>query len=192
VSFFTAVKRWFAARPYLRELRARPELGFSALFDPVYYRTEYRGPWSSLPHFIVAGAFEGRDPHPLFDAAFYLRKYPDVAASGVNPLFHYLLHGAAEGRKPHPLFEPAYHAAQVAVARGNPLLAYLKTGPDSHARPHPLFDPQAYARVRRQAGPPLVDFVLHGASAVTEGTQLGQDSLGHDSLDHSGLAQGGD
>jgi hypothetical protein len=159
VGFFTAVKRWSGARPYLRELRARRELGFPILFDAAYYRTKYRGPLPPLLHFIVAGAFEGRDPHPLFDTAFYLRKYADVADSGVNPLFHYLLHGAAEGRKPHPLFEPAYYTAQCPAAASQPLLHFLRTGGESCAQPHPLFDRRAY---------------LPG-SAVTEGTQFGQD-----------------
>jgi hypothetical protein len=36
----------------------------------------------------------------LFDAAWYRRKYVDVAASGMEPVFHYLRHGAVEGRVP--------------------------------------------------------------------------------------------
>lgn len=35
----------------------------------------------------------------LFDAEAYLRRYPDVRASGDNPLRHYILHGMAEGRQ---------------------------------------------------------------------------------------------
>ena len=33
-----------------------------------------------------------------FDAAQYLRRYPDVAASGMHPLWHYLRYGIREGR----------------------------------------------------------------------------------------------
>jgi len=40
----------------------------------------------------------------LFDAAWYLRHYPDVAASGSDPLQHFVKHGAAEGRDPLPCF----------------------------------------------------------------------------------------
>lgn len=40
----------------------------------------------------------------LFDAAWYLRRYPDVAASGSDPLQHFVKHGAAEGRDPLPCF----------------------------------------------------------------------------------------
>jgi 2-polyprenyl-3-methyl-5-hydroxy-6-metoxy-1,4-benzoquinol methylase len=36
----------------------------------------------------------------LFDREWYLDSYPDVRASGMNPLLHYLKHGRAEGRKP--------------------------------------------------------------------------------------------
>ncbi len=53
----------------------------------------------------------------LFDAQWYLRKYPDVAAARIDPLRHYRKHGAQEGRKPHPLIE--------------------------YGRPHRLFDPDA-------------------------------------------------
>jgi len=44
--------------------------------------------------------------NPVFDAEFYLRKYPDVAAARVDPLRHYLKYGRGEGRKPHRLCEP--------------------------------------------------------------------------------------
>jgi hypothetical protein len=43
----------------------------------------------------------------LFDADHYQRRYPDVTASGTDPLVHYVLWGAHEGRSPHPLFDPA-------------------------------------------------------------------------------------
>jgi GT2 family glycosyltransferase/glycosyltransferase involved in cell wall biosynthesis len=45
------------------------------------------------------------DPHPLFDAAFYCSRYPDVEQSGGNPLFHFVSHGEGEGRVPHPLLD---------------------------------------------------------------------------------------
>ncbi|HXP86907.1 MAG TPA: hypothetical protein VN841_19415 [Bryobacteraceae bacterium] len=194
--FFTAVKRWIGARPYLRQLRARPELGLATLFDPAYYRTSChttcyhiwsRGLLSPLTHFIVAGAFEGANPHPLFDSAFYLRRNPEVAASGVNPLFHYLLHGAAEGRKPHPMFQPDYYAAQLVAKLGStpaepgaqppahPLLHFLAAR-DAGTNPHPLFDCRAYLRAHPETDGvnPLVDFVLRGPSQVEEGSQSGQ------------------
>jgi hypothetical protein len=36
-----------------------------------------------------------------FDAAYYLERYPDVAAAGADPVIHYVRFGAAEGRRPN-------------------------------------------------------------------------------------------
>jgi len=179
-----SIRRCIEARPYLRQLRAPPEsgraTGLATLFDAAYYRRSYRGPLPPLVHFIAAGAFEGANPHPLFDTAFYLRKYPDVAASGVNPLFHYLLHGAREGRKPHPLFQPDYYVAQCPEAAGHPLLHFITAAGDDDAEPqgnpHPLFDCRAYLRAHPEARGtnPLVDFVMQSRGPAGEGSQFGQ------------------
>ena len=40
----------------------------------------------------------------FFDPDWYLRCYPDVAASGIDPLRHYLRHGRREGRLPCAVF----------------------------------------------------------------------------------------
>ena len=40
--------------------------------------------------------------NPLFDADWYLEKYPDVAVLGLDPYAHYLMFGAHEGRNPNP------------------------------------------------------------------------------------------
>ncbi len=45
----------------------------------------------------------------LFDAAFYLREYPDVFDDCVDPIAHYIESGSAEGRWPNPLFDPDYY-----------------------------------------------------------------------------------
>ncbi len=37
----------------------------------------------------------------IFDAEWYARAYPDVAAAGIDPLRHFVQHGAAEGRAPN-------------------------------------------------------------------------------------------
>jgi GT2 family glycosyltransferase len=68
---------------------------------------------------------------PLFDAAWYLREYSDVASAGLDPALHYLLFGAAERRNPGPSFDAAWyldHNADLAAARVNPLLHYLQYG----------------------------------------------------------------
>ncbi|MCE9622755.1 MAG: glycosyltransferase family 4 protein [Actinomycetia bacterium] len=42
---------------------------------------------------------------PGFDAGWYLRVYPDVAAAGMDPLEHYLSSGCDEGRLPGPTWD---------------------------------------------------------------------------------------
>ena len=94
--------------------------------------------------FITRGAWEGRKPHPLFDPAFYLRKYPDVK---MNPLAHYMKFGAVEGRQPHPLFDAKFYVSRnedVRAARVNPLLHSVRNGASENRKPHPLFQPEYY------------------------------------------------
>lgn len=51
-------------------------------------------------HYLLMGGFEGRNPCPGFDSAEYLRRYPDVAQTGINPLVHFLKFGLKEQRIP--------------------------------------------------------------------------------------------
>ena len=53
-----------------------------------------------LQHFVESGVHEGRQPNPLFDPAWYLQTYPDVAMSGQNPLVYYATRGWKEGHDP--------------------------------------------------------------------------------------------
>lgn len=50
-------------------------------------------------HYLIHGAYEGRQPSEFFDSTYYLLNNPDVAAAGINPLVHYIRHGAREGRQ---------------------------------------------------------------------------------------------
>ncbi len=68
---------------------------------------------------------------PIFDGAWYLDQYGDVAAAGLDPALHYLRSGAAEMRDPGPFFSTAAYLAansDVAEAQINPLLHYLISG----------------------------------------------------------------
>lgn len=47
----------------------------------------------------------------LFDRAYYLGRYPDVAESGLDPVVHFVRHGASEGRSPSRGFDPEGYAA---------------------------------------------------------------------------------
>lgn len=63
----------------------------------------------------------------LFDAGYYLRQNPDVAAAGLDPYQHFMNHGWREGRDPSLLFSVGkYLAAYPDVNRAalNPLLHY--------------------------------------------------------------------
>jgi septal ring factor EnvC (AmiA/AmiB activator)/glycosyltransferase involved in cell wall biosynthesis len=67
----------------------------------------------------------------LFDSDWYLEQYPDVRASGIDPLVHYLDYGANEDRDPNPLFDSDWYLDRypaVRAAATNPLVHYLRYG----------------------------------------------------------------
>ena len=90
-------------------------------------------------------------PLALFDAAFYRRENPDVAAAGLGAWEHFFRFGRGELRAPHPLFAPRDFVlanTRTMEFEDDPLSAYVKR----HARapglrPHPLLNPRF---VRRQ------------------------------------------
>lgn len=103
-----------------------------------------RPPFAEIPAPAVRGGMIPADPKQpgrfgacaarwirastLFDARWYLARYPDVRAAGLEPLHHYLEHGAAEGRDPGPRFSTERYTLahpEVAAAGHNPLLDYL-------------------------------------------------------------------
>lgn len=66
----------------------------------------------------------------LFQARWYLKRYPDVALAGINPASHYLRSGAGEGRDPGPDFSTRDYMAEhpEAGADGtNPLVHFLQS-----------------------------------------------------------------
>lgn len=72
---------------------------------------------------------------PLFDADWYIRTYPDVAACQLDPAEHFLRHGMREARSPGPAFDgDDYLARYPDVARSglHPLLHYLLHGQAEH------------------------------------------------------------
>ncbi len=106
----------------------------------------------------------------LFDAEFYLARYPDVAAAGAPPLVHYLLSGGREGRSPHPLFDPDWYGRQAGeeiAAHGiTPLEHYVRRGAGQGLSPHPLFDVGRYlmkAEGLSPGGDPLLHYLTQGA-----------------------------
>jgi glycosyltransferase involved in cell wall biosynthesis len=106
----------------------------------------------------------------LFDAGWYLTRYPDVKGAGAEPLTHYIEYGASEGRNPNPLFDSRWYLAQnsdVAETRLHPLAHYLAQGATEGRDPHPLFDTDWYVArnpdVSSTGVNPLAHFLKSGA-----------------------------
>ncbi len=67
----------------------------------------------------------------LFDEAWYLAEYPDVAESGINPIKHYLRYGATEDRNPSSKFDTAFYLStnpDIDATEINPLIHYIRFG----------------------------------------------------------------
>lgn len=87
------------------------------VFDSAYYLSEYPEVASSaacrdlglhlgsITHYVNAGSREAKRPCSAFDTAFYIGRYGDVAASGLNPLLHYCEFGWRELRSPSAEFD---------------------------------------------------------------------------------------
>jgi GT2 family glycosyltransferase len=118
----------------------------------------------------------------LFDTTWYLREYPDVAATGMDPVLHFLKYGVDEGRCPNPLFHTRWYLEQnpdVATAKANPLLHYLHHGAAEGRDPSPLFQTTAWVtqhpELRATKQNPLahclsrIDLSLHESAGATNG-----------------------
>jgi len=99
----------------------------SALFDVAWYRRAYDVE-RPLAHYL-AHRFGPFSPVPEFDAGYYLKTYPDVAAARLDPFLHYMHFGYREFRKPSAGFNPRLYA--------NRHLAHERAAnPLTHARAH--------------------------------------------------------
>ena len=116
-----------------------------------------RAPFKTAPRAEILSA--------LLDRQFYLREYPDVAASEMDPLDHYLSFGESEHRRPNALFDPAFYLTQVSegdwgdYAQAHPLLHYVLRGEMRGLRPNVLFDPAVYALSCQKLGANLEDTI---------------------------------
>jgi len=84
---------------------------------------------------------------PLFDSAWYLQRYPDVGAAGMDPLVHYLRCGVKENRDPSAVFNGGWYLRQNPDVRAtgvNPLGHYVRHGWREGRAPNPLFNPRWY------------------------------------------------
>lgn len=82
--------------------------------------------------FRFTGRLFGRErTNPYFDAAFYVRTYPHVLTSHLDPYSHYLTFGADEGLNPSADFDTAFYLASnpdVRKAGVNPLEHFYRSG----------------------------------------------------------------
>ncbi|WP_407493668.1 glycoside hydrolase family 99-like domain-containing protein [Pseudooceanicola sp. MF1-13] len=75
----------------------------SGHFNPMFYRAQIKALhpfWRIFPmrHYWLRGERMGLSPSPNFCPLTYLKLNPDVAQSGMSPLWHFLQSGQAEGR----------------------------------------------------------------------------------------------
>lgn len=102
----------------------------------------------------------------LLDPAWYLTRYPDIAASNTDPHDHFVRYGAAEKRDPNAFFDSAWyieHHPDVAASGLIPLLHYVQDGARERRNPHPNFDAVFYVEQHPDAARnPLLYHLRHG------------------------------
>ncbi len=102
----------------------------------------------------------------LFDAKGYLERYPDVAASGMDPYKHFVRYGAAENRAPCLMFDPVFYRMQIGKTVKDPTSHYLLHGARNGFDPHPQFSStwylERYPDVAKSGWNPLVHYQKHG------------------------------
>jgi GT2 family glycosyltransferase len=102
----------------------------------------------------------------LFDEAWYLQKYRDVADARLDPVTHYIEFGAGEGRNPNPLFDSAWYLSyypDVAAAGANPLVHYVEYGSrvQEGRDPHPAFSTLYYLAQNPEIAASGINPLLH-------------------------------
>jgi GT2 family glycosyltransferase len=141
-------------------------------------------PWTrsrAVLRFAASAPSEARDPHPLFDAAWYQAAALVPEDSPIDVLSHFLLIGEPAGLSPHPLIDPAILRRELGCAllaagpaadtvtdgSASPLTAYA-AGELLDARTHELFDGEAYRAMHADVGSagvvPLEHYVRSGLS----------------------------
>lgn len=110
-----------------------------------------------------------------FDPEFYRIAYPDIAASGQDPLRHYRKHGRAEGRFPSEAaavasaFDAGFYLERnpdVARSGADPLTHYLTVGAREGRDPSPQFRARDYMDQtpppNTRGLPPFCHYVVEG------------------------------
>lgn len=166
----------------MQKLRGRRPAPETSLFDAGWVAC-VSGRKMGLAAYLADPAMHAVDPHPLFAAAWYLERHPDVAAERMSALGHYLRHGWREGRDPHPLFCNDWYLARnpdvLAAGDITPIDHYLRHGWTEGRWPNPVFDPRAYLErygdVAAAGMEPLTHYVVHGKAEGREQQFRGRD-----------------
>ncbi len=105
----------------------------------------------------------------LFDRAWYVARYPDLANSDLDPLVHFIRYGLTEQRDPNRFFDGAWYLENhpdVSASGYHPLKHYMELGAQSLRRPHPNFDAAWYvAQHPEAASNPLMYHITVGFAA---------------------------
>ncbi|GEO99016.1 hypothetical protein [Methylobacterium haplocladii] len=102
-----------------------------------------------------------------FDVAWYLERYPDVTAAGVDPLGHFRDHGADEGRLPNRFIDPEWYARFYKDLGSQPaLFHYARIGRRERRDPGPDFGAGEYLAANPDVAAagiePLMHYIRHG------------------------------
>lgn len=106
----------------------------SGMFDETYYREmrpDLPADVDAVLHYIENAAEDGTDPSEQFSTTGYLRQYPGVISSGMNPLVHYLREGLPVGRSApvgRPLHTPVHQLIAEQWPRLQPFPVVRVTG----------------------------------------------------------------
>ncbi|WP_438382232.1 glycoside hydrolase family 99-like domain-containing protein [Asaia sp. BMEF1] len=127
-------------------------------FDPIWYRQGNQVPanTNALAHYLANRKTPGIRPMPEFDTEFYLRSYPDVASSGMDPVEHYMVQGYREIRRPFETFDPAFYRTRYLRHQpdANPFLHWLAHRHESGVYPSlPEHETTIAREVRRRTQP---------------------------------------
>ena len=93
--------------PYVRDVAEHLAglIRASGLLDVDAYARRLSPEIDPCVHYVVVGEALGWRPSTAFDPAFYLERYPDIAAAGGNALAHYVVDGRREQRSPRAVAE---------------------------------------------------------------------------------------
>jgi glycosyltransferase involved in cell wall biosynthesis len=78
--------------------------------------------------FEIKEGYKAIRKNNLFDDEFYLKKYPKVSSSGMDPLLHYIFFGFSEGKKPNDTFDGVFYKNHYSDVDINPLIHYALYG----------------------------------------------------------------